>query len=242
MSAGTPSLASYRLLRVVVSACGCCRLSPLRLPVFGQMDAAHIINDCCALAQQREQPKADIVPIPASSTGAAAQAYYRFCPYCAAPLVERFRHGASRPVCAACGFIQFSDPKVAVVGFVTRGDQVLLIRRGVAPAKGLWALPGGFMDAGELPGAALARELAEETGLRTEIGPLLALYPLVGSRGSVTGIVLCYAATVAQHIDPRPGDDVDEARWFGAHELPAELAFASTQELLNQWLGGLAAT
>jgi len=43
---------------------------------------------------------------------------------------------------------------------------VLLARRARAPYAGLWDLPGGFLEAGETPEAALGRELREELGAR----------------------------------------------------------------------------
>jgi len=53
-----------------------------------------------------------------------------------------------RSVCPSCGFVHFTDPKVAVIALVTHADKILLARRAVDPAKGKWALPGGYMDAG----------------------------------------------------------------------------------------------
>jgi 8-oxo-dGTP diphosphatase len=162
---------------------------------------------------------------------------YRFCPYCGTQLDERLVFQQMRPVCPACGFIQFHDPKVAVIGLVTWGDFVLLVRRGVEPMKGKWALPGGYMDAGEMPAEALARELGEEVGLDVEVGALLQIFPMAGPGVVNSGIVLAYG--VAAELDEPPplicDDDVCEAAWFGVDEIPEDLAFESTQTLLAQW-------
>lgn len=165
-----------------------------------------------------------------------SQQRYRFCPQCGHALEDRPFEGKSRRTCPSCGFIYFADPKVAVVALVEESGRVLLIRRGVEPARGLWALPGGYMDAGEMPVDALCREVREETGLEVAVGDLLEIFPMV-SRGSASlGIVLAFAAQPQGDLSVLAGDDdVDEAAWFGPHELPAELAFDSTKQLLAKW-------
>ena len=75
-----------------------------------------------------------------------------YCPRCASRLEHKVVFNRTRPCCAKCGFIHFRDPKVAVVAFVTFDDKLLLICRAVDPGRGMWALPGGFMDAGVRPG------------------------------------------------------------------------------------------
>lgn len=54
---------------------------------------------------------------------------------------------------------------VTVDAVVTCQSQVLLIQRGKAPGKGLWAVPGGFLELGETLYQSALRELQEETGL-----------------------------------------------------------------------------
>ncbi len=163
---------------------------------------------------------------------------YRYCPYCATPLERRERFGQVRPVCPACGFVYFQDPKVAVIGFVVRDEKLLLIRRAVDPAKGKWALPGGYMDAGEMPDHALKREMREEVGLDVAIERLLEIYPMAGPGVDARGIVLAYAAIPTNHVDGQSleaHDDVSEAGWFAPGEIPDDLAFESTRALLASW-------
>jgi 8-oxo-dGTP diphosphatase len=66
------------------------------------------------------------------------------------------------------------DTLVRCVGAViTRADgRVLLIQRGNEPGRGLWSLPGGRVEPGESDEQAVAREVAEETGLVVTVGKL----------------------------------------------------------------------
>lgn len=162
---------------------------------------------------------------------------FRFCPYCGARLCRLEAHGQIRPVCTQCGFVQFHDPKVAVIGLIAAPGRLLLIQRGVEPEQGKWALPGGYMDAGEDPKAALARELAEEVGLLVRVDDLLDIFPLRPTPRSAGGIVLAYRVQVTG--EPQPTlvvrDDAEDARWFRPDEIPDDLAFESTNRLVHEW-------
>lgn len=161
---------------------------------------------------------------------------FRYCPYCASPMAERERFNAMRPVCSSCEFVQFHDPKVAVIGLVLHEDRALLIQRAVDPAKGKWSLPGGYMDAGEMPEEALKRELMEEVGLKAAIGELIDIFPMAGDEGARVGIVLAFRARpCASAAIPYAADDAQDAGWFRAEEIPVELAFESTRTLLEGW-------
>ena len=161
---------------------------------------------------------------------------FRYCPYCASSIFEEVRFNAVRPVCSGCGFVQFHDPKVAVIALVLHQDKVLLIQRAVDPAKGKWSLPGGYMDAHEMPEEALQRELMEEVGLNSKIGGLIDIFPMVNDEGRRIGIVLAFSAEPANSPEiPYVADDAQDAGWFRAHEIPTDLAFESTATLLTNW-------
>jgi 8-oxo-dGTP diphosphatase len=153
-----------------------------------------------------------------------------FCPRCGAPVIQAQRYGRVRPVCPSCGWIYFADPKVAVAILVQKDDQVLLVRRANDPRRGLWTLPAGFVDAGEDPVRAAAREALEETGLRVQIGALLdVMYGQEHPGGA--HIILFYQGEIISG-DMHAQDDVDRAAFYNLNQLPP-LAFSTTQRLLT---------
>lgn len=124
-----------------------------------------------------------------------------------------------------------------MIALVIHQDHILLVQRGVDPAKGRWALPGGYMDAGEMPANALQRELAEEVGLAVDVQDLIQIYPMNNGEGRRVGIVLAFTASPAGDLAlDRIGDDVTDAGWFPPDAVPADLAFESTTTLIQAWL------
>ena len=74
----------------------------------------------------------------------------KYCSSCAAVLELRESNGAMRPVCPSCGRVVYYDPKIAAITIVSRGGKVLLMRRAGEPHRGLWSVPGGYVDRGEV--------------------------------------------------------------------------------------------
>jgi 8-oxo-dGTP diphosphatase len=100
--------------------------------------------------------------------------------------------------------------------------RVLLIHRSGEPFQGMWALPGGFPNAGETLADAASRKLVEETGVSDVfLEQLFTFDRLDSASGSVA---VAYFALV----DPRNvrlrAEPVWEPRWFALGDLP-ELAF-----------------
>ena len=158
----------------------------------------------------------------------------RFCNRCAAALVRRPVEGKTLPVCPQCGWVVYADPKVAAGAIIEADGRVLLLRRGIEPARGLWTFPGGYVDRGEPVPEAVAREAHEETGVRVAVGELLGVY---SQRGEPV-VLIVYRAQVTSGT-PRRGPEALELRWVTPPQIPwDELAFPSTATALSEWCRG----
>jgi ADP-ribose pyrophosphatase YjhB (NUDIX family) len=146
--------------------------------------------------------------------------------------VDREAFGHLRRACPVCDRVVFREHKVAAGVLVDRGGEVLLVRRRFDPCKGAWSLPAGFVDFGEDPVDAAARECREETGLEVEVTGLIAVVPgREHPRGA--DIVIVYRARLIGG-EIRPSDDADEVAFFAADALPP-LAFRATEVALTAW-------
>ena len=140
---------------------------------------------------------------------------------------EKF--GAIRPVCPQCRYIHFQDPKVAAAVLIVEGSRVLLVQRSNEPFRGLWTLPAGFVNGGEDPAEAAARECLEETGLTVRV---THVHDVIAGREHERGadFIIVYVAEVVSG-EMAPADDADAVEWFERDHLP-ELAFKATRKVL----------
>ena len=101
------------------------------------------------------------------------------------------------------------------------GDRIVLVRRKHPPAG--WAIPGGFVEAGETVETAAVREALEETGLPVTLTALLGVYSDPARDPRPHTIWTGYVGRAEG--SPSGGDDAAEARLFAEGDLPSPIAF-----------------
>lgn len=152
-----------------------------------------------------------------------------FCAACGSNLEIKEIEGKERPVCVQCKRVVYHDPKVAATCIVARQGKVLMIRRDTPVGRGLWSMPGGYIDRGEVVEEGAAREVLEETGLKVEICSLLGLYSEAGH----PVVVAAYTAKETGGV-LKAGPESQEVGFFRIDDLPP-LAFPRDKLILQQW-------
>ena len=127
-------------------------------------------------------------------------------------------------------------PLVPCVGAVVhdRSGRLLLIRRGHAPHEGLWSLPGGRVEPGESPEAAVEREVREETGLRVRAGAAVGSVRIPA--GNVVYEVTDFACALDEHAaEPVAGDDASAVMFVDGQTLDDLPCTPGLVETLRGW-------
>lgn len=120
---------------------------------------------------------------------------------------------------------------VTVDAVVVQSGHVLLVRRGAQPGKGLWAMPGGFLNPNERVRDGAIRELREETGIKVPDpvlrGSIIAQDVFDDPNRSARGRTITHAFLIRLRDEtalPRVKgmDDADKARWVPISQLRPE--------------------
>ncbi len=138
----------------------------------------------------------------------------RYCPMCGQP--NRKLAGAHHRRCPSCGETDWVNPAPAVGVAILRSNFVLLSKRAKPPKQGQWDLVGGFLEPGETPDVAAAREVLEETGCRLVEARVEGVAP-----GDYAGSpTLNFLAVGRIEGEPKAADDSLELRWWPLDRLP----------------------
>ena len=128
---------------------------------------------------------------------------------------------------------------------VVQSGHVLLVKRRAAPGKGLWALPGGFLNADEYVDDAVLRELREETGIKVPEPVLRGSvvcwdkfdHPHRSARGRT--ITFAYLIHLADGKLPKVkgADDAEKAKWVPIADVRRDMIFEDHYHIINSLMG-----
>ena len=138
---------------------------------------------------------------------------------------------------------------ITVDAVVIQSGHVLLVRRRSEPGKGLWALPGGFLNQNERIEDASIRELREETKLKVPVpvlrGSIKASdvydHPDRSLRGRTVTHAFLFELAAGDLPKVKGADDADKAKWvpLGVFGNMEDQLFEDHYHIVNDMIGKL---
>lgn len=139
----------------------------------------------------------------------------------------------------------FPPTFVTVDAVVVQSGHVLLVKRGAMPGKGLWALPGGFLNQAETLLDGALRELKEETKIKVPVPVLRGSikdsktfdHPNRSSRGRTITTAFYVDLGFDEELPKVKGsDDAQEARWVPFNEVDRNQMFEDHFAILDNFI------
>ncbi|WP_275286879.1 NUDIX hydrolase [Halomonas elongata] len=155
-----------------------------------------------------------------------------FCSHCGQPVRFAIPEGDDRPryTCDACGTIHYQNPRIIAGTLPVSGSRILLCRRAIAPRKGYWTLPAGFMENAETTLEAAARETREEACAEVALHGLYTLINLP----HIDQVYMIFLADLDGGF--AAGPESLEVALFEEGEIPwDELAFPTIERTLRHF-------
>ncbi|WP_136253348.1 NUDIX hydrolase [Onishia niordana] len=155
-----------------------------------------------------------------------------FCSQCGQNVRFAIPEGDDRPrfLCDDCGTIHYQNPRIVAGTLAISGNKVLLCRRAIAPRKGYWTLPAGFMENAETTVEAAARETREEACADVDIHDLYTMINLP----HIDQVFMIFRADLKGSFEAGP--ESLEVALFDEHEVPwDELAFPTIERTLQHF-------
>lgn len=155
---------------------------------------------------------------------------HRFCGRCATPTEPASGERARR--CPACGLLAFPRLAPAVITLIERGDEALLARGRAFPVP-MYSCIAGFVEPGETMEQAVHREVREEVGVELSEVRYIASQPWPFPHSLMIG----FEATWASGEIVVDGDEIVDAQWFRADDLPMiPPGMSIARTLIDRWV------
>jgi NAD+ diphosphatase len=136
----------------------------------------------------------------------------RYCPTCASELVPKTIDGVERRGCGACAFVHWNNP-IPVVAALVEGAQGFVLARNAKWPAGMFSLITGFLEQGESPEQALARETKQELGLDVSALTFIGHYSFFAANQLLLAFLVRAAGAAV------PGDEIAEIKLLSRAEL-----------------------
>jgi ADP-ribose pyrophosphatase YjhB (NUDIX family) len=156
----------------------------------------------------------------------------RFCSGCGGAIEQRVppMDDRERHVCSACETVHYVNPKVVVGSVCTLGERLLLCRRAIAPSRGLWTIPAGYLENDETVEEGARREAWEEARARIALEGLIAVYSIK----RINQVQLLFKATLTSP-DVAAGPESLEVMLVDWADIPwDDLAFPTVHWVLHR--------
>lgn len=160
-----------------------------------------------------------------------------YCGRCGSPTESDWAGFVRR--CVSCDAAHHPRTDPVVIMLVVKGNRVLLGRQ-PQWSPGRYAVLSGFVEPGETPEEAVAREVLEETGVSVGDARYVAAQPWPFPMSLMLAFVASWEAG-----EPMPGPELETARWFSREELLADDGrpklpprVAIGRQLIDGWLSG----
>jgi len=152
----------------------------------------------------------------------------RFCKRCGNEM--RTKAGPPTRECPVCGYLSFPRISPAVIVLVERGNQCLLARSPRFKGE-FYSVLAGFSEPGETLEETVAREVREETGIEVQDIRYFGSQPWPFPDSLMIGFIARYAGGEIR-VD---GEEILDARWFTADQLPNIPGKISIARQLIDW-------
>jgi ADP-ribose pyrophosphatase YjhB (NUDIX family) len=153
---------------------------------------------------------------------------FAHCTFCGA----RFTPGQAWPRrCTACGETSYLNPKPVAVAVLPVGDGLLVVRRGIPPARDTLALPGGYIEVGETWQEAAVRELREEVGVEVAAEGVRLLDAISAPDGTL--LVFALLPPLTGELPESAAND--ESLGWQVISGPTELGFDLHTAVADRW-------